>query len=160
FLHALHQVVQVAPYLQAHEAVDGCGCEALVLAELWEETGGGGDEGTREDLLDDGAGALLVLGGAVAVDEADDDRLDTGLLEVLGNVGDLVVGWGGYPLAGGAKPLRDHLPVAAADESPVLPGDLHLNRVVEGALMACDVEDVAVAPGGDHPDRGAVVLQQ
>src|SRR5439155_18374562 len=50
--------------------------------------------------------------------------------------------------------------VAALDQGAVLPGHLHLDRVVQGPLVAGDVQNVAIALGRDHPDLGAVVLEQ
>ena len=47
--------------------------------------------------------------------------------------------------------------MAALDERPRLPRQLLLEREVERLLVAGDVQDVAEALGGDHPDLGAGV---
>ena len=73
---------------------------------------------------------------------------------------DLVLGERHEDLARRPDPLRDDLPVAPPDERAVLPRHLLVDRVVLGALMAGDVEDVAVAARRDQPHARAVVLQE
>ena len=45
------------------------------------------------------------------------------------------------------------------NQGPVLPGDFLADGVVLGPLMAPDVEDVAVLPGGHHAGAGTVMLE-
>ena len=49
--------------------------------------------------------------------------------------------------------------MTAPNQGPVLPGDLLADGVVLGSLVAPDVEDVAIVPGGHHAGAGAVVLE-
>ncbi len=49
--------------------------------------------------------------------------------------------------------------MAALDQHAVLPGNLLRDGVVLGSLVATDVDDVAVAPGGDHPGGRTSALE-
>ena len=49
--------------------------------------------------------------------------------------------------------------MTALNQGPILPGYLLADGVVLGSLVASDVEDVAVVPGGHHAGAGAVVLE-
>ena len=53
-----------------------------------------------------------------------------------------------------------HFAVAALDQRAVLPGDFLENRVMLRALMASDVDDVAVSLGRHHASLGALVFEE
>ena len=56
--------------------------------------------------------------------------------------------------------LRHALAIAAAYQGTILPGNLLLDGVVLRPLVATDVENVAVALGGNHAGSRALIFQQ
>ena len=57
------------------------------------------------------------------------------------------------------QPLRHRLAMPALDQRPALPRDVLHDRVVLRPLVAADMQDIAIAAGGDHAGDGAVVLE-
>jgi hypothetical protein len=104
--------------------------------------------------------AALVDVVEVGEEEADGDRLDALVAQVLGGDADGVLVERREDRAGRwQQPLRHGAAELALDQRPRLPGDVLLDRVVVGALVAADVDDVAEALGGDHPRLRALVLE-
>ena len=154
------EAAHVIAHLGADEGVHRRRGEALELAELRRHTGRGGDEGLRPFLQHDGARALLVAGVDVGEEEADGDRLHALLAQRPRSLAHALLVQRLQHLA-----LRRHPPlahghaVAPAHQRARLPGDVLHDRVVLRALVAADMDDVAVAGRGDHAGHGAVVLQ-
>ena len=147
--------LQVAPHQRLDIGIRRGGDEALVFPDLGNDLARQRNGQLRAGLADDAAGFLLMRGVAVAVEEADRDRLAAG----------------GFQLAGGlAHRIRiergDHIAIAVdtlGHFEAVFPRD---QRIGEGqeqvvdvvALLRPHLEDVAEAFGGDQAELGALAL--
>ena len=159
-LQPILEAAHVVAHLGADEGVHRRRGEALELSELRRDPGRGGDEGLGPFLQHDRAGALLVRGVDVGEEEADGDRLHTLVPQRACGLAHAVLVQRLQHVA-----LRRHPPllhgeaVAAAHQRARLPRDVLHDRVVLGPLVTADMDDVAVAGGGDHAGLGAVVLE-
>ena len=154
------QPLDVAPHLGADEGVHGRGGETLELPELGRDRRRAGDETAGQLFLQDIARTLLVLRVQVGEQEAHRHRFHPGIPQRAGGSPYLVLVQRDQHLAPRRGQALGHPdPVTAPNQGAVLPGDLLADGVVLGSLVAPDVEDVAVVPGGDHAGAGTVVLE-
>ncbi len=150
----------VIAHLGADEGVHRRRGEALELAELRRHRRGGGGEALGIFLAHDGQRARLVRRVEIGEQEADGDRLHAGVLQLAHGLADaFLVERLQHLAARRHQPLGHRLAMAALDQRPVLPRDVLHDRVVLRPLVAADMQDVAVAAGGDHAGDGAVVLE-
>src|SRR5262249_54563994 len=92
--------------------------------------------------------------------EADCDGLDTLLLQFLDlSSGFLFIERNENIADGRNQAFRHDLAMTSADERANLPGNVLHDRIVLRALMAADMNDVAIAAGGDHSGPGAFVFE-
>ena len=95
----------------------------------------------------------------VGEQEADRYRLDTGSLEFFCGLTYFIFVERRDDVADRRRDaFADRLTISPKDEWTFLPGDFLLQRVVLGALMATDVDDVAEAPRSNHAGLGTAVL--
>ena len=154
----LLEPADVAGDLRADVGVEADGREALVLPVLRQHLGRDGQERLWELLADDLGDALLVLRVQEGEQEAHRDRLDARLLQLADLLARLLVVERDEHRAVLRDALGHREAIATPDDRIALPRQVLVVREVEGLLVARDVEDVAIALGRDHPDRGAVVL--
>jgi hypothetical protein len=134
------------------------GGEALVLAVLGQDLGRHREERLRKLLADDLRHAALVRVVEEREQEADGDSLDARGLELADLLARDALVERDEHLAVARDPLGHGQPVAAAGERIALPGEVLVVGEVQRLLVPRDVEDVAVALRGEHPDLRAVVL--
>jgi hypothetical protein len=99
-----------------------------------------------------------VLGIQEREQEADGDRLDPGVLQLRHLLVGLRLVERDEDGSVARDPLGHRQPVAAAHDRVALPREILVVGEVERLLVPRDMEDVAVALGGDQPDLRAVVL--
>ena len=145
----------------ADKGVNGRRGKAFKLAELGGEGSRGGDKDLGVFFENDLAGAIFMRGVEVGEQKTNGDRFDPGVFELAGRLTDRSFIERNQNLAVRRnKPLRNTLAIAAADQRAVLPGNLLLNGVVMGPLVATDMENIAVALGGHHAGGRAFIFQQ
>ena len=157
--------VEIAGHDRLDVAVERGGAAALELAHLAQDVGAQRDRDIGPDFARDIAGAALVVGVEIGVDEVDDERLGVRRAGRPNRLPYLLLIEGRHHRARGVDPFR-HLeaPFAGHDR---LEAAEHAPRVRPGA--PAELQRVAEAPGGDeraaHPlalqhrvgaDRGAV----
>src|SRR5436853_90266 len=96
----------------------------------------------------------------VGEQKADRDRLDALAAQRAGRLAharlverdqDVATRWN--------EALRHGTAVAPPHQRAILPRHLLADRIMLRALMASDVDDVAIAGGSDHPGYGAVIFE-
>ena len=158
--HGVLQVGDVGAHLGADEGVHGGRREALEFAELRRDRRRCRHERLGIFLADDLRRAVFVRRVDVAEQETHGDRFDAFLFQFTRGFAHLVlVERSDHLAARRRQPLGHRFAVTALHQRPVLPGDLLHDRIVLRALVAADVDDVAVALGRDHARFGAVVFQ-
>ena len=97
----------------------------------------------------------------IGEEEADSNGLDSFCLQLLDGAAHFsFVEREQYLPGGGDQAFCHDLPVASADQRPVLPGDVLHDRVILGSLVTGNVQDVAETAGRQHAGHGSVMLQQ
>ena len=109
-------------------------------------------------LTQDLVGAVLVRRIHEREQKADGDRFHALLAQTPGGGPDLVLVKRGLNLSGRDDALADGQTPLALDERRVAPRQVLIDGEGHRAPMAPDVDDVAKAPGGDHPRPRAVAL--
>ena len=154
------EAAHIVAHLGADEGVHRRRGEALELAELRRDAGRRGDEGLGPFLQHDRACALLMRRVEVGEEEADRDRLHPLLAQrTRGLAHALLVQRLQHGAPGRHPPLAHAEPMPPTHQRARLPRDVLHDRVVLRPLVAADMDDVAVAGGGDHAGLGAVVLE-
>ena len=138
--------------------VQADGREALVLAVLRNHLARDREERLRELLAHDRRDALLMLGIEEREQQADGDRFDLLLLQPAHLGAHLVVVERDEDVAVLVDALVDCEPVAPPHDGLRLPRQVLPEREVHRLLVPGDVQDVAIAPGRDHPDLCPGVL--
>ena len=157
-LQLLAQPRHVAGDLRADVRVQAHGGEALVLAVLRQDFRRDREERLGKLLTNDLGHARLVLRVDEREQEADRDRLDAGVLERTHLGASLLLVERHEHGAVLDDSLGHRQPVAPPHDRVPLPRQILVVREVERLLVPCDVEDVAVALGRDHPHPRAGVL--
>ena len=146
---------------RADKSVNSGRGKPFKLAELGGEGGRGGDKDLGVFFENELTGAIFMLGVEIREQKTDGDRFNLGVFEFAGRLADRELIERNQDLAMRRnESLRNTLAMAAADQGAVLPGNLLLNGVVMGPLVAPDVENIAVALGGNHTRGRAFILQQ
>ena len=154
------KVPDIAPHLGADEGVHGRRGEALEFAELGRYGCRVGDERFGELFEHDLAGALFVARIDVGKQETHADRLDPpGLEGACGLAHGVLVQWLQHLAARRRQAFAHHCAVPPAHQRAVLPRNVLHDRIVLRALVAADMQDVAIAAVGDHAGPGAVMLE-
>ena len=119
-----------------------------------------GQIGVGKLFLDNFPGALLVARVQKRKQKTDGDRLDPLGLHHPHRLTHLVLVERAEHLAvRGNDPLADRTPIASPHQGVLLPRHVLVQAEGQGAFMAGDVQNVAVALGRQHADLGAVVFQ-
>ncbi len=160
FLQTAAEVLDVTLHLGADEGVDAGGGEPLKLAELGKDTGTGGNEGLGEKVLGQFRDAVFVTGVEVGVEEADRDRLHASGFEFQNGGAGSVFVQGSQHFTPWVEPFGDDFAIAPFHQRACLPGNILHDGVVLRALVATNVDDVAIALGGDHAGASTVVSEQ
>ena len=157
-LQLLAQLRHVAGHLRADVRVQAHGGEALVLAVLRQHLRRDGEERLGKLFTDDLGHPRLVLRIDEREQEADGDSFDAGVLERTHLGASLLL----VQRHEHGTVLDDSLghrqPIAPPHDRVALPRQILVVREVERLLVPCDVEDVAVALGREHPHPRAGVL--
>ena len=157
-LQLVVKTIDVRLHLRAHERVHARGQGALVLAELRHDVRGQGDGEARVEALDDLADLLLVLVRDVRVDQANRERLDATLDEILDDPLDLLLVHGHDGLATRTHALDS---LARVGEGRRRLGLLHDDPASQRArrLRACQMQDLLEALRRDQTDARALALE-
>ena len=148
FAQARLDALQVAGHGGPDAGVDHRGAGPEVLAEVGGHLAGEGDGLGAEALPQDLAGALLVGGIGVGVEEADGDRFHALGLELRGRLAEGGLVEGADHLAGRVEALRHPEAAVARHQGRRL---LEVDIVEGGPDLALDLQQVAEALGGDEP---------
>ena len=150
----------VVAHLGADEGVHRRRGEALELAELRRHRRGGRGEALWIFLAHDRQRAILMRGIEVGEQEADGDCLHALFLELAHGLANArFVERFEFLAPGRHQPLLHGLAEAPLDQRAVLPGNVLHDRVVLRPLVPADMQDVAVAAGGDQAGDRAVMLE-
>ena len=134
--------------------------KALEFAELRCHLGRGADKALGRLLANDVASPRLVRRVEVGEQEADRDRLDAIVAQRSRRLSHPHLIERYQHLALGRNETLRHRPaVAPAGQRPVLPRHFLADRIMLRPLVAPDMDDVAIAFGGDHSGDGAIVLE-
>ena len=147
--------VEIAGHDGLDVAVERGGAATLELAHLAQDVGAERDGRVGPDLAGDGAGAALVIGVEIGVDEVDDERLGARRSRRFDRLPYLVLVEFRHHRAGSVDPLR-HLEAALARHDGLEAAE-HAPRVGPGA--PAELQRVAKAPGGDEGAAHALALQ-
>ena len=104
-------------------------------------------------------GQPFVFGKTIRVQKADGNCLYPGRDQLAGYLAHRLLVQGSYDLPAGADPLRYGQPPTAWHRWVVLLRDLLTNSVIQGSLVASNVNDVAHAVAGDKAGSGSFALQ-
>ena len=149
------QALEIAAHQRLDIGVGRRGDEALVLPDLGHDLARQRDGELRAGFADD-AGRFLLMGRvAVAVEEADRDRLAAGGIQLTGGVAHGLGIERGDDLAVTVDPLG-HLEAELPRNQRIGEGQEQVVNVV--ALLRPHFEDVAEALGGDQAELGALAF--
>ena len=142
------------------EGVEQCRGEPLKLAELRRHLGRGADETVGRLFAHDVARPHLMRRIEVGEQKAYRDRLDPlGAQRARRLAHARLVERHQDIAARRHQPLRHGTAVAPPHQRPILPRYFLADRIMLRALVAPDMDDVAIARGGDHPGHGAVIFE-
>ena len=130
------------------------------LAELRRDLGRGASEALREFFLHYLPCPRLMRGVQIREQEADCDRLDPlGAQRPSRLAHPFLVEWNQFFPARRRQAFGDRPAMTASDQWPILPRNFLADRIVLRALVASDVDDIAIAGSRNHAGHRPVMLQ-